>query len=73
MPTLLHRHLERLQDSARELGLPLEPGQLPDARAVAALIAASRDIVSPWVRMLACGSHSPAAWRRRRPRARSSG
>ena len=30
-PTLLDRHLERLQNSARELGLPLEPGQLPDA------------------------------------------
>jgi branched-chain amino acid aminotransferase len=46
-PTLLDRHLARLQNSARELGLPLEAGQLPDARAVAALIEASRDIVPP--------------------------
>ena len=44
-PTLLHRHLDRLQSSARELGLPLETGQLPDSRAVAELIAASRDVV----------------------------
>jgi branched-chain amino acid aminotransferase len=48
-PTLLRRHLERLRNSARELGLPLEAGQLPDAQAVAALIAASRDIVPPGV------------------------
>jgi len=44
-PTLLHRHLERLSASACELGLPLEPGQLPDSRAVASLIAANRDVV----------------------------
>jgi branched-chain amino acid aminotransferase len=47
--TLLRRHLERLHNSARELGLPLEAGQLPDAQAVAALIAASRDILLPGV------------------------
>src|SRR5580704_13609316 len=44
-PTLLDRHLERLKTSARKLGLPLEPGQLPDSRAVALLIGASLDTV----------------------------
>jgi branched-chain amino acid aminotransferase len=48
-PTLLRRHLGRLRDSARELGLPLEAGQLPDVQAVAALVAASRDFVPPGV------------------------
>ncbi len=43
--TLLDRHLERLSASAHALGLPLEPGQFPDFRAVADLIAASRDVV----------------------------
>ncbi len=43
--TLLGRHLARLQQSARELGLPLETAQLPDARAVARLLEASRDQV----------------------------
>jgi branched-chain amino acid aminotransferase len=46
-PTLLRRHLERMKNSARELGLPLDAGQLPEPEAVAALIAASRDVVSP--------------------------
>jgi branched-chain amino acid aminotransferase len=45
LPTLLGRHLARLQNSARELQLPLEARQLPDARSVAALIEASPDIV----------------------------
>jgi branched-subunit amino acid aminotransferase/4-amino-4-deoxychorismate lyase len=45
-PTLLHRHLERLTKSARALGLPLEPGQLPDSRAVVDLIAASRHVLT---------------------------
>jgi branched-chain amino acid aminotransferase len=39
-PTLLGRHLERLQRSARELGLPLDPAQLPDASGVADLLRA---------------------------------
>ena len=43
--TVLDRHLERLRNSATELGIPLEAGQLPDARAVAALISASGEIV----------------------------
>jgi len=46
-PTLLHRHLERLKTSACELGLPLDPGQLPDAAAVAGLIAARHDVIPP--------------------------
>ena len=41
-PTLLTRHLARLQRSARELGLPLDPAQLPDAEAVAELLRADR-------------------------------
>jgi branched-chain amino acid aminotransferase len=41
-PTLLDRHLARLERSARELGLPLESAQLPDAQAVAGLVAAGR-------------------------------
>jgi branched-subunit amino acid aminotransferase/4-amino-4-deoxychorismate lyase len=44
-PTLLKRHLERLRNSARELGLPLDSAQLPDAEAVAKLIGASSDIL----------------------------
>ncbi len=46
-PTLLGRHLERMKNSARELGLPLENDQLPNAQAVAALVEASRDTLSP--------------------------
>jgi branched-subunit amino acid aminotransferase/4-amino-4-deoxychorismate lyase len=41
-PTLLHRHLERLSRSARELSLPLRPSQLPDSQAVSQLIEANR-------------------------------
>ena len=41
--TLLDRHLARLQRSARELELPLESAQLPDAGDVARLIAANRE------------------------------
>lgn len=44
-PTLLDRHVARLKASARALGLPLEPRELPDSQAVALLVAASRDIV----------------------------
>ncbi len=43
--TLLDRHLERMRRSAQELGLPLEHSQLPDARAVAELVAASRNFL----------------------------
>ena len=46
-PTLLNRHVERMQRSARELGLPLESGQLPDARAVSDLIEANRASLAP--------------------------
>jgi branched-chain amino acid aminotransferase len=45
--TLLERHLKRLRQSARELGLPLEAAQLPDPSAVAALVAASGNLVAP--------------------------
>jgi branched-chain amino acid aminotransferase len=46
-PTLLERHLERMQRSAHELGLPLDPGQLPDSRALFDLIAANRGSLNP--------------------------
>jgi branched-subunit amino acid aminotransferase/4-amino-4-deoxychorismate lyase len=36
-PTLLPRHLERLQRSAQELELPIDPGHLPDVLAIARL------------------------------------
>ena len=45
-PTLLDRHLERLQRSPAPAWLPLDASQLPDARAVAELVAASRDVVA---------------------------
>jgi branched-subunit amino acid aminotransferase/4-amino-4-deoxychorismate lyase len=45
--TLLDRHVERLKESARALGLPLEPGQLPGSRDVALLIAANRNVLPP--------------------------
>jgi branched-subunit amino acid aminotransferase/4-amino-4-deoxychorismate lyase len=41
-PTLLSLHVERMQRSARELGLTVDPAQLPDAKAVYHLIEASR-------------------------------
>lgn len=41
-PTLLSLHLERMQRSARELGLTVDPAQLPNAGAVFRLIEASR-------------------------------
>jgi len=46
-PTLLDRHLERVQHSARELDLPLEPPQLPDARAVFDVIKANDAHLDP--------------------------
>jgi branched-chain amino acid aminotransferase len=46
-PTLLSRHLERLQRSAHELGLPLESRQLPDPHAVSDLTEANRPSLPP--------------------------
>ncbi|QEH32630.1 Branched-chain-amino-acid aminotransferase [Aquisphaera giovannonii] len=43
-PTLLPRHMKRLACSARTLGLPLDPADLPDAGAVRALIDSDRSI-----------------------------
>ena len=45
--TLLSRHVERMQRWARELGLRLESGQLPDAKDVAELIEANRPSLAP--------------------------
>jgi branched-chain amino acid aminotransferase len=45
--TLFDRHLERLIKSSRELGLPLESSQLPDAQAVFRLIEANRTSLTP--------------------------
>jgi branched-subunit amino acid aminotransferase/4-amino-4-deoxychorismate lyase len=44
---LLDRHLDRMERSARVLALPLDPGQLPDSRAVLELIAANRAHLEP--------------------------
>jgi branched-chain amino acid aminotransferase len=41
-PSLLPRHLDRLNQSARELGLPLESSMLPDRGSVLALLSADR-------------------------------
>jgi branched-subunit amino acid aminotransferase/4-amino-4-deoxychorismate lyase len=46
---LLDRHLARMSRSAQELGLPLDPADLPDAKAVAALLGAEGE---PGDRML---------------------
>ncbi len=43
--TLLSRHLGRMRNSAVELGIPVEDGQLPDRRAVAVLVEASGEIL----------------------------
>ncbi len=45
--TLLDRHCRRLQNSARELGLPLRESQLPSVRDVAALVEANRESLPP--------------------------
>jgi branched-subunit amino acid aminotransferase/4-amino-4-deoxychorismate lyase len=45
-PKLLPRHLERMQRSARELGLSFDPVNLPDLRAVVDLIDANRASLS---------------------------
>ncbi len=47
LPTLLDRHLARIQRSAYELGLPLDPEHLPDRRAVRDLIAANERLLKP--------------------------
>jgi branched-chain amino acid aminotransferase len=48
-PTLLERHLERIARSARELGLSLDPADLPNARAARELIEANREALPPGV------------------------
>ena len=42
-PTLLDRHQDRMENAARELGLPLKKHQLPEARDVSELIEANRE------------------------------
>jgi branched-chain amino acid aminotransferase len=46
-PTLLSRHVERIERSARELGLTVDPAHLPDAAAVFHLIEANRASLTP--------------------------
>jgi branched-chain amino acid aminotransferase/4-amino-4-deoxychorismate lyase len=46
-PTLLRRHTDRIERSARELGLFVESRQFPDARAVSRLIASSAASLAP--------------------------
>lgn len=69
--TLLPRHLARLQRSARELGLPLDPAQLPDAAAVAELLRADRREGDALLRIVLSGglgeSGGPTLWMRSAP------
>jgi branched-subunit amino acid aminotransferase/4-amino-4-deoxychorismate lyase len=58
-PTLLRRHLERLARSAEELELPLDPADLPDAAAVAALLAAEPAMTDRVLRITLTGGLSP--------------
>ncbi len=46
-PTLLSMHIERLRRSAQELGLAVDPEQLPDARAVYSLVEANHASLPP--------------------------
>jgi branched-subunit amino acid aminotransferase/4-amino-4-deoxychorismate lyase len=70
-PTLMPRHLERLRRSARELGLPLDPAQLPDAAAVAELLRADRREGDAMLRIVLCGgideSNGSTLWMRSAP------
>jgi branched-chain amino acid aminotransferase len=71
-PTLLARHLHRLQRSARELELPLDPGHLPDLLAVSRLlescgICSGRDVrlritLSGGVTDAEQGAHGSTIW-----------
>jgi branched-chain amino acid aminotransferase len=70
-PTLLARHRERMTRSARELGLPLDPAQLPDAAAVAMLRRAEQVEGDVRLRITLTGGTSDAggsvAWMRSGP------
>lgn len=67
-PTLLRRHLDRLSRSARELGLPLDPDQLPDSGAVNALLGAEGREGDARLRITLSGglseSHGATLWMR---------
>ncbi|HEU5117584.1 MAG TPA: aminotransferase class IV, partial [Isosphaeraceae bacterium] len=52
---LLRRHLQRLQNSAQELDLPLDPASLPDQEAIQALLKASRIEGDARLRLVASG------------------
>lgn len=54
-PVLLPRHLDRLRASAAALGVPIEPASLPDAKAVADLVAADGAAGDVLVRLTASG------------------
>src|SRR5260370_35227231 len=64
-PTLLPRHMHRMERSARALGLPLDSGQLPDAPAVARLIASKRAslaaVQAARLRVPSAGGQAPTA------------
>ncbi len=54
-PVLLDRHLDRMRRSADALGIPIDPADLPDARAVAELIAAESIAGDARLRLVATG------------------
>jgi branched-subunit amino acid aminotransferase/4-amino-4-deoxychorismate lyase len=64
--TLLPRHLDRLARSASELGLPLEPAQCPDEKAVRALLRAEGRSGDARLRITLSGglsaSHGSTLW-----------
>lgn len=64
-PATLDRHLERLRRSARALGLPLDPANLPDAGTVAELLEAEHIEGDTALRLTLSGGS--AIWMRTRP------
>ncbi len=68
---LLGRHLERLTRAAVALGIPLDPGRLPDADAVRSLVAANRIDAAALVRITITGGFDARAgstlWMRAEP------
>jgi branched-subunit amino acid aminotransferase/4-amino-4-deoxychorismate lyase len=68
---LLPRHLTRMTRSAAELGLPLDPGSLPDATALAALLEANAagDDVLTRITLSGgtAGGGAPLVWMRQGP------
>lgn len=70
-PTLLDRHLARLRGWAEALGLPFDPGDLPDSEAVRALREAEGAEGDGSLRIVLSGGHDDGrpgtVWMRSRP------